>query len=241
MSRPNHLPSPEKMPTAAAYGSPTFSQIHRESLTSPQRSTSIHPVYYSSTNDLHLYDNIHRDPLDVAAGIWVEVADTPADDKEHFEEGRLDSFPLSLCDHNENWLRDHEYPRLCDTTTPFCIHEGHSPDAMMSSDLTHNMLSDTASTQVASEVTVPPMDVPRDNPEIHGNSQPCGRSPNRLGHHLRYRKPSQIEMDSCNTDRGKKALRVWYKRYNQLVDYQKKNGDCNVPQKYGPNPALGVW
>ena len=35
----------------------------------------------------------------------------------------------------------------------------------------------------------------------------------------------------------------WDDRYNELIEYKKANpkDDCNVPQKYPPNPKLGRW
>jgi len=43
----------------------------------------------------------------------------------------------------------------------------------------------------------------------------------------------------CTTSNRAEAL--WHKRFNELVEYQKENGHCNVPQKYPPNVALGKW
>lgn len=33
----------------------------------------------------------------------------------------------------------------------------------------------------------------------------------------------------------------WEDKYDELVEYKKKNGDCNVPQGYGPNKQLAQW
>jgi hypothetical protein len=56
-----------------------------------------------------------------------------------------------------------------------------------------------------------------------------------------HKQPSREEIDACTTTRSEAALYTWYQRYNELVDYQKVHGHCNVPQKYPPNPALGIW
>lgn len=56
-----------------------------------------------------------------------------------------------------------------------------------------------------------------------------------------HRQPSKAEVEACSTKRAKEALYVWYKRYNELVEYREKHSDCNVPQKYPDNPALGIW
>ena len=34
---------------------------------------------------------------------------------------------------------------------------------------------------------------------------------------------------------------IWQQRYKELVDFKKNNGHCNVPHRYLPNKALGVW
>ncbi|OEU21523.1 hypothetical protein FRACYDRAFT_180401, partial [Fragilariopsis cylindrus CCMP1102] len=33
----------------------------------------------------------------------------------------------------------------------------------------------------------------------------------------------------------------WIDRYQELVQYKNANGDCNIPQKFNPNPILGKW
>merc|ERR1712127_800164 len=39
-----------------------------------------------------------------------------------------------------------------------------------------------------------------------------------------------------------RAHRVrWQTHYNELVSYKEANGHCAVPQKYTPNPKLGLW
>jgi hypothetical protein len=34
---------------------------------------------------------------------------------------------------------------------------------------------------------------------------------------------------------------AWMQKYNELREYLQEKGDCNVPTKYAPNPALGRW
>ena len=34
---------------------------------------------------------------------------------------------------------------------------------------------------------------------------------------------------------------LWNQRFQELKDYKKKHGDCNVPRNYERNPALGEW
>lgn len=38
-----------------------------------------------------------------------------------------------------------------------------------------------------------------------------------------------------------KGEESWYGKYNELLEYHHRNGHCNVPTKYTPNPALGRW
>eukprot|EP00978_Attheya_sp_CCMP212_P045945 scaffold367074_cov98-Attheya_sp.AAC.1 len=33
----------------------------------------------------------------------------------------------------------------------------------------------------------------------------------------------------------------WNMRYQELKEYQAEHGDCLVPSRYHPNPALGMW
>jgi hypothetical protein len=33
----------------------------------------------------------------------------------------------------------------------------------------------------------------------------------------------------------------WKTRYNELVEYKRDFGDCNVSSRYKPNPQLGTW
>ena len=57
---------------------------------------------------------------------------------------------------------------------------------------------------------------------------------------LRRREASAHEIESADTDRARSAIHVWYKRFNELIDYCETYGDCNVPQKYTPNAQLGI-
>ena len=34
---------------------------------------------------------------------------------------------------------------------------------------------------------------------------------------------------------------AWMERWNELADYNNKNGHCNVPSNYAPNPQLATW
>ena len=35
--------------------------------------------------------------------------------------------------------------------------------------------------------------------------------------------------------------RNWWARFGELEEYKREFGDCNVPQRYGGNPQLGLW
>lgn len=67
------------------------------------------------------------------------------------------------------------------------------------------------------------------------------KAENTPSKHNVVRSPSQKELFSCTTRRAREALFVWYQRYHELIEYRNENGDCNVPQKYPQNPALGIW
>jgi hypothetical protein len=43
------------------------------------------------------------------------------------------------------------------------------------------------------------------------------------------------------TARGRQGLCIWYQRLSELAAYKRQHGDCNVPQLYEPNRALGHW
>jgi hypothetical protein len=70
---------------------------------------------------------------------------------------------------------------------------------------------------------------------MHQSIRPPAR-----GHVLRRREASAHEIESAETDRARSAIHVWYKRFNELIDYCETYGDCNVPQKYTPNAQLGI-
>lgn len=55
------------------------------------------------------------------------------------------------------------------------------------------------------------------------------------------RRPSPEELQEAKTSRARAALNVWYERLTDLISYKQVHGDCNVPQKYHENPALGIW
>ena len=53
--------------------------------------------------------------------------------------------------------------------------------------------------------------------------------------------PTAQELYEAKTPRAREALDTWYSRLQELIKYKIQHGDCNVPQKYPPNPQLGVW
>jgi hypothetical protein len=52
--------------------------------------------------------------------------------------------------------------------------------------------------------------------------------------------PTDKELIYCRTRRFRAAMYSWYDRFRDLTLYEKEHGDCQVPQKYPPNHALGV-
>ena len=53
--------------------------------------------------------------------------------------------------------------------------------------------------------------------------------------------PTAEEVREARTPRAQTALRNWYARLGDLVEYRNRHGHCNVPQKYDPNPPLGTY
>eukprot|EP00547_Thalassionema_nitzschioides_P003991 CAMPEP_0194204362 /NCGR_PEP_ID=MMETSP0156-20130528/3909_1 /TAXON_ID=33649 /ORGANISM="Thalassionema nitzschioides, Strain L26-B" /LENGTH=379 /DNA_ID=CAMNT_0038930357 /DNA_START=146 /DNA_END=1285 /DNA_ORIENTATION=+ len=53
--------------------------------------------------------------------------------------------------------------------------------------------------------------------------------------------PPLQALSEAPNDRSRAALETWYRRLNDLYQYKKMYGDCNVPQKYELDPPLGVW
>lgn len=52
--------------------------------------------------------------------------------------------------------------------------------------------------------------------------------------------PSAEEIAEATTFRRRNALKNWYQRLRELYEYKATHHDCMVPQKYEPNPALGI-
>jgi hypothetical protein len=42
------------------------------------------------------------------------------------------------------------------------------------------------------------------------------------------------------TLRAQKAIGTWNQRFQELLEFKRVNGHTNVPQKYPPNPRLGI-
>ena len=34
---------------------------------------------------------------------------------------------------------------------------------------------------------------------------------------------------------------AWMERFNELVEFQRSNGHCDVPNRFPPNPQLSLW
>ena len=52
--------------------------------------------------------------------------------------------------------------------------------------------------------------------------------------------PTAEELAEATTFRSRTALSNWYDRLRELYEYKAVHRDCLVPQKYPPNPALGI-
>ena len=54
--------------------------------------------------------------------------------------------------------------------------------------------------------------------------------------------PERIQkLDDIDFDWGTPAEVAWRHRYEELVQYKKVHGHCNVPELWDENPALGQW
>lgn len=53
-------------------------------------------------------------------------------------------------------------------------------------------------------------------------------------------RPSPEELAEATTFRSRSALEHWYGRLRELYEYKALHHNCLVPQKYPPNPALGI-
>lgn len=206
--------------TAAPFASPIVSQNQRESfarlqtaqaLLSPRR--RLDPLHAPAVdwNTAESYDD--HDPLD------FEQEDTKMSDPFPLE-GPLDIY------HDE-------YHQELD-------HDAHIPPAPSLETARYEMVDPPAAAAARSPPVAGPVRVC-----LHaGNkksSSSRSSSRNRRSSRMPHKQPSKTEIASCSTKRAAEALRVWYKRFNELVDYRELTGDCNVPQKYSPNPALGIW
>lgn len=59
-----------------------------------------------------------------------------------------------------------------------------------------------------------------------------------------YLTPERIEaLDKLGFEwsPGHKFRKLWPTRFDELVEFKKKHGHCNVPYTYEPNTALGLW
>lgn len=52
---------------------------------------------------------------------------------------------------------------------------------------------------------------------------------------------STVAVENAGTPRAQEALLTWYDRLKELDAFKQQYGHTNVPQKYSPNPKLGVW
>jgi len=51
-----------------------------------------------------------------------------------------------------------------------------------------------------------------------------------------------VDSEKCGKQpRAPSSIDSWDQRFQELQDFKKSNGHCNVPTKYKPNPALGHW
>jgi Helicase associated domain len=88
---------------------------------------------------------------------------------------------------------------------------------------------------------MPPQSAQESPPQLVGSAAARATRHNSAQREIvRPRAPSVAELEAERTERGKAAVVTWYERFNELVEYREVHGDCNVPQKYPPNPRLGI-
>lgn len=71
---------------------------------------------------------------------------------------------------------------------------------------------------------------------VHHNKQLL-----KKGCNLRKDRVDSLEMIEFSKKVLTSSEKTWYKRYTELVNFQKVNGHCDVPQRYHPNLTLGKW
>lgn len=228
---------------AAAFASPTFSQIHRESLFSPQQTahfrspTRPHPV--AEGEEKRAYDDgqhlEHHDPYLRLAGPSFEEPQSWLDftSNEHPLDHHLE------VEHGPGFFVDESLPPEAAPPLHEAQYEVLPSEALAPEDPSGRPRAGRIHMHIPGK---PRKSVPRRNSE-RGRSARRGSLSLSAAARQRFhhRGPSSAEIESCSTNRAREALNVWYQRYNELVDYRSEHGDCNVPQKYEPNTALGIW
>ena len=63
-----------------------------------------------------------------------------------------------------------------------------------------------------------------------------------IGSALRSMTTATTAQDNTNNAKERLFTREeWPRRYEELIAFKTHHGDCNVPQSYAPNKALGAW
>jgi hypothetical protein len=71
------------------------------------------------------------------------------------------------------------------------------------------------------------------------SASPCRRSARVAD--LTRSKQSKLKHSKRGSNTNSRESSKWMTRYKELVKYKRDMGNCNVPQKYTPNPQLGTW
>eukprot|EP00977_Amphora_coffeiformis_P023995 scaffold14974_cov195-Amphora_coffeaeformis.AAC.2 len=271
---PRHHRHSEHVPRAtaasAAFASPTISQIHRESFTSPRQTAQVeHARRRLETEDDRKRSSHDLDPLsNVAtdANVWMGMgaASYDHDDPSLYLEDttmdsahRFDYFPHGIHDYPDSALDYHDrlfFPEFSEAPPLAQAREVAGPEeAPLEESVIDSPNDDSTDAPVEGArliVRFPQLEATAAAVRSRRRTgRTLGRSNRRTDsaptpsqrHNANHRTPSNFEMEQCTTKRSMEALKVWYQRYNELVDYREENGDCNVPQKYEPNTALGIW
>lgn len=243
--------------SASAFASPTFSQIHRESLASPPSHQQTAQVQTAPRSHLEAdgerklahpgQDVEHQEPFP-APGLddWrnggTSFEDHQfSDDYVPYDHPLAQALPMSIGHGRSLFPFDNaQAPPLAEAQYEDVPHapegkedHGNAPDELFD--------SNPPLVPVRLRVYPSRRNASRRNSGRGRGGRDTPHPTTAARHSSQHRRPCSEEIESCSTNRAREALNVWYQRYNELVDYKRKEGHCNVPQKYEKNPALGIW
>jgi len=78
------------------------------------------------------------------------------------------------------------------------------------------------------------IEMPERKPDTIISNHVLASNETSTSHSRRPKRPSSSKPDSVHRE-------MWQKRYNELQDFRRKTGHCNVPQRFDSNKPLGKW